>query len=104
MTEEHDQARLSLGAYVLGALEAPERDELEAHLGDCPECREELVALGRLPSLLAGLDEAGALAPSPDQRTEATASLPSNGPWSRPGSTPSPAGAAGAEAGSGPAG
>jgi hypothetical protein len=45
--------RLSLGAYVLGALEPVERAQLEAHLGDCTACREELAELAALPGLLA---------------------------------------------------
>lgn len=47
-----EQARLSLGAYVLGALEAPERDEVARHLSQCPRCRADLVELEGLPLLL----------------------------------------------------
>ena len=35
--------RLSLGAYVLGALDPVERARFEEHLECCPACREELV-------------------------------------------------------------
>jgi anti-sigma factor RsiW len=43
---EHDQAQL--GAYVLGVLEAGERDEFEAHLASCPACRQEVDELSEL--------------------------------------------------------
>lgn len=42
----------SLGAYVLGALDADDRLETERHLRDCPLCRDELVRLTPLPGLL----------------------------------------------------
>ncbi|MFI7586119.1 anti-sigma factor family protein [Spongisporangium articulatum] len=51
--------RVGLGAYVLGALDAAERAELEEHLSDCPGCRDELVSLAALPGLLARVDPAG---------------------------------------------
>jgi Putative zinc-finger len=43
---------VSLGAYVLGALDVPERLRTEAHLRDCAPCRDELVRLAPLPGLL----------------------------------------------------
>ena len=51
----------SLGAYVLGALDGPERQALEEHLRECAHCRDELVRLAPLPGLLAqvSLDELG---------------------------------------------
>ena len=51
---------VALGAYVLGALEREERARLEAHLGTCAICREELERLAPLPGLLSRLtlDEA----------------------------------------------
>jgi hypothetical protein len=60
---------IALGAYVLGALEREERNELEAHLDSCPICRDELDRLAPLPGLLARLsvEEAAQLgAPEPD--------------------------------------
>jgi hypothetical protein len=43
---DHDQAQL--GAYVLGALEAGEAAEFEAHLATCPSCRQEVDELSAL--------------------------------------------------------
>lgn len=34
-----------VGAYLLGALEGPERERFERHLADCPLCREEVERL-----------------------------------------------------------
>ncbi|HKE71151.1 MAG TPA: zf-HC2 domain-containing protein [Nocardioidaceae bacterium] len=50
---------VSLGAYVLGALDADERQTVEEHLRDCAYCRDELVRLAPLPGLLSqvSLDE-----------------------------------------------
>jgi hypothetical protein len=47
--------RISLGVYVLGALEPGERAVTEAHLAGCPACRDELVLLAGLPGLLGRL-------------------------------------------------
>jgi anti-sigma factor RsiW len=46
------QERLSLGAYVLGALDPIERAEVEAHLSECVTCRDELAGLAAMPGLL----------------------------------------------------
>src|SRR5437763_1913754 len=43
---------LSLGVYVLGALDPAERAAVEAHLADCALCRAELAELEGLPGLL----------------------------------------------------
>ncbi|WP_026425363.1 anti-sigma factor family protein [Actinokineospora inagensis] len=43
---------LSLGAYLLGALDPLERSTFEAHAASCPDCRHELVRLSPLPGLL----------------------------------------------------
>ena len=48
-----DEVRLSLGAYTLGTLPAPEADAVRAHLDMCPDCSAELAELARLPELLA---------------------------------------------------
>ncbi|NUR97471.1 MAG: hypothetical protein HOV67_19715, partial [Kribbellaceae bacterium] len=42
----------SIGAYVLGALEASERHEVEEHLAGCKACRETLLQFAHLPGLL----------------------------------------------------
>ncbi len=41
-----------LGVYVVGAIEPYERSQLEAHLNQCYNCREELAGLAVLPALL----------------------------------------------------
>ncbi len=50
-----DAARIALGAFVLGALEPPERSEIDRHLRRCAECRTELAELAPLPGLLGRL-------------------------------------------------
>jgi predicted anti-sigma-YlaC factor YlaD len=45
-------ARLSLGVYVLGALDPAERSRVDAHLAECADCRDELASLAALPGLL----------------------------------------------------
>jgi hypothetical protein len=51
------QARISLGVYVLGALEPAERAAVDAHLATCEGCRVELAEIADLPALLASLSE-----------------------------------------------
>src|SRR5215467_3343240 len=55
MTQTWDctEARLSLGVYVLGAIDPAERSLVDAHLLTCRECRDELAGLAGLPALLA---------------------------------------------------
>lgn len=45
-------ATLSLGAYLLGALEPTECAEVDAHLRECAACQRELAELAGLPSML----------------------------------------------------
>lgn len=60
------QARIALGAYVLGALEPGERSAVDGHLAGCAACRDELAALAGLPGLLGRLREDDVLTdPSP---------------------------------------
>jgi len=60
------EARLSLGVYVLGAIDPAERALVDAHLATCRDCRDELAGLAGLPALLARVsaEEAIALAAS----------------------------------------
>ena len=46
-------ARLSLGVYVLGAIDPAERGLIDTHLMTCRDCRDELAGLAGLPALLA---------------------------------------------------
>ncbi|MBA8925872.1 anti-sigma factor RsiW [Kutzneria viridogrisea] len=46
------QHSVSLGVYVLGALEPGERSAMERHLTGCPFCQQELVRFAPLPGLL----------------------------------------------------
>ncbi len=45
-------ARICLGAYVLGALDPAERGRVDAHLAECDSCRDELASFAALPGLL----------------------------------------------------
>lgn len=46
------EVRLSLGAYVLGALDPADRSRVDAHLAGCADCRDELASFAGLPGLL----------------------------------------------------
>jgi predicted anti-sigma-YlaC factor YlaD len=50
----HDTT-MSLGVYLLGALDAAEHADVEAHLDSCAACRAELAQLEGLPALLSRL-------------------------------------------------
>jgi hypothetical protein len=70
------ETRISLGVYVLGAIEPAERALVEAHLASCRDCRDELAGLAGLPALLARVsaEEAislGAAAGPPDSAADA---------------------------------
>lgn len=45
----------SLGAYALGALEPPDRAQVETHLRFCQDCRDQLASIAGLPGLLSHL-------------------------------------------------
>lgn len=62
VTAPNDPLRLSLGAYLLGALDPAERAAVETHLGGCAPCREELSGLAGLPGLLGRLTTEEAVA------------------------------------------
>jgi anti-sigma factor RsiW len=55
MSESWDcaETRISLGVYVLGAIDPAERALVDAHLATCRECRDELAGLAGIPALLA---------------------------------------------------
>jgi len=75
VTNEHDTARILLGAYVLGGLDDTDRYTVEAHLPVCRECRDELVVYAPMPGLMrrvpdttitrAGADRPGPISPPP---------------------------------------
>jgi len=56
------EARLSLGVYVLGAIDPAERALVDNHLATCRDCRDELAGLAGLPALLARVSTAEAIA------------------------------------------
>jgi anti-sigma factor RsiW len=43
-------------AYVLGSLSSTDRRQFEAHMADCPSCREAVAQLSGMPALLSRLD------------------------------------------------
>jgi len=55
MSDACGEWRIALGAYVVGALEAEERDAVEDHLAGCAGCREELTMLATVPAALSRL-------------------------------------------------
>jgi hypothetical protein len=57
--------RLSLGAYVLGALDPVERAAVDGHLSRCPLCRDELAGLAAMPGLLSRVRVEDVLEPAP---------------------------------------
>lgn len=60
-TMECGEARISLGVYVLGAIDPAERAMVDAHLATCRDCRDELAGLAGLPALLARVNPEDAL-------------------------------------------
>jgi hypothetical protein len=56
------EARISLGVYVLGAIDPAERALVDAHLATCRDCRDELAGLAGLPALLARVSTPEAIA------------------------------------------
>ena len=47
-------------AYVLGSLSDADRREFEAHLGECPSCRDAVTELSGMPAVLSLLDPSAA--------------------------------------------
>jgi hypothetical protein len=54
---ECTRLRISLGVYVLGAIEPAERAMVDTHLSHCGRCRDELASLAGLPALLGRVTE-----------------------------------------------
>lgn len=54
---ECSRLRISLGVYVLGAIEPAERATVDEHLATCARCRDELASLAGLPALLGRVTE-----------------------------------------------
>ncbi|SEG79271.1 Putative zinc-finger [Thermomonospora echinospora] len=67
-----EDVRVSLGVYVLGAIDPAERSMVDAHLTACPACRDELAGLAGLPALLGRVSESQltALAEPPGELLE----------------------------------
>jgi hypothetical protein len=61
-TMDCSEARLSLGVYVLGAIDPAERAQVDSHLAVCRDCRNELAGLAGLPALLARVSTEEAIA------------------------------------------
>jgi len=68
-------------AYVLGSLSSVDRHEFEAHMADCPSCREAVAQLSGMPALLSRLDRNEVAAINESDHTswvqEMSADLPS---------------------------
>lgn len=54
----NDEPHILLGAYVLGGLDADQRQQFEHHLSQCPQCRRDVVDFAPLPALLSKVDPA----------------------------------------------
>ncbi|MDN3359948.1 zf-HC2 domain-containing protein [Actinomadura sp. DC4] len=69
---ECSRLRISLGVYVLGAIEPAERALLDEHLSTCGRCRDELASLAGLPALLSrvGEEQLAQLGPPPEELLE----------------------------------
>jgi Putative zinc-finger len=61
-TMDCPEVRISLGVYVLGAIDPAERALVDAHLATCRDCRDELAGLAGLPALLARVSTEEAIA------------------------------------------
>ncbi len=73
------EVRVSLGVYVLGAIDPAERSLVDAHLAYCRDCRDELAGLAGLPALLSRVSTEEAIALAAD-----------DGPYPGFGGTPEP--------------
>jgi anti-sigma factor RsiW len=61
------EVTMSLGVYLVGAIDPGERAEVDAHLRECARCRSELDEIAILPSMLdkLSLDDVGEVIPVP---------------------------------------
>lgn len=68
-SSECSRLRMSLGVYVLGAIDPAERAEVDRHLRVCERCRDELASLAGLPAMLSRVseDQLARLAPPPEE-------------------------------------
>lgn len=84
MSDRHDELRETLGAYVLGQLDAAARRELEEHLATCQECRAERDEIAPLAAALREVDPADVrpvgITPPPELDQRILTSLPSPSP------------------------
>jgi hypothetical protein len=69
------ETRLSLGVYVLGAIDPAERSLVDQHLATCRDCRDELAGLAGLPALLARVSAEEAFALAADESSPGGAAL-----------------------------
>ena len=79
-TMDCNEARISLGVYVLGAIDPAERALVDAHLATCQECRDELVDLAGLPALLSRVSKEDALQLAGNDAPPPAAEPPSSPP------------------------
>ena len=77
MSADHEEMRRLLGGYLLGGLDEPDTDRLDAHLRDCDECRDELELLSPVPELLRRLPDAQRSSGSPAQPLVSMSARPS---------------------------
>ncbi len=69
---ECSRLRISLGVYVLGAIEPAERALVDEHLRTCVRCRDELASLAGLPAMLGRIteDQIEQFGPPPEELLE----------------------------------
>lgn len=80
MTLDHHEARLALGAYLLGALDPEEARAVEAHVATCRDCQAEIEQLETLPALLDSVPSARAQALDRAEAFDEAPALPDEAP------------------------
>lgn len=63
-------------AYILGSLSATDRREFEAHITDCPACRQAVAELSGIPAMLSQLDRNDIAAINATDQPPAISQLP----------------------------